>query len=330
MNERVRVAVVGAGWWGGQHLRVLSALPNVEVVGVFGRSEARTQARAEEFGVPSFTDLAAMLHEGRPDLVSVCLPNQAHFEPTLQVIRAGIALIVEKPLVFDLSEADQLVTEADERNLFFAICFNHRYAQAVRMAEKAVDKGRLGALVLATWRFGGEGSTDHPYNNLIETQCHGFDMLEHLAGPIRSVAAQLTDTQHPGVFSTMAIALGFESGAVGSLVGSYDDSYGHPDVHVLELVGTKGRAVVEDTVRRFSFTPHGSETTEVWQPGYFNDRQRQFQSTMDVYLAKAVAAFAAGDDPPVHARAGRRALELAHAAIESSESGRRVDVTTTR
>ena len=50
--------------------------------------------------------------------------------------------------------------------------------------------GRLGDLVFLTWRFGGEGGGDHPHGNLIETQCHGFDMLEHLAGPITSVSAQ--------------------------------------------------------------------------------------------------------------------------------------------
>ena len=66
----------------------------------------------------------------------MCLPNEGHFEPTLRVIRAGFPLLVEKPLVFDLGEADTLLAEAAERDLFFAINFNHRYARPVRLAAR--------------------------------------------------------------------------------------------------------------------------------------------------------------------------------------------------
>jgi hypothetical protein len=77
-----------------------------------------------EFGTRAYTDIAEMLGAEQPDLVSVCLPNEAHFEPTLQLIRAGVALLVEKPLVFDLTEADTLLREAEARSLFFAINLN--------------------------------------------------------------------------------------------------------------------------------------------------------------------------------------------------------------
>ena len=324
--SRLRVAVIGTGRWAYQHLRAFTAREDVEVVGVYGRSEERTRRRAERFGVAPYTDLDALLDHARPELVSLCLPNQAHFEPALRVLQAGVALVVDKPLVFDLDEADTLLAEARRRELFFAVVFNHRYARPMMMAQDAVRSGHIGDLVLATWRFGGEGPADHPYNNLIETQCHGFDALEQLAGPIQSLAAQLCDRTRPGAYTTMSIALRFRSGAVGSLVGSYDDSYSHSGVHVLELVGSAGRVLVEDTVRRFSLSRHGSETTEVWQAGYFADPDRQFLLTLDACLADLVAAFRAGAPPPVPAEAGRRALQLAHAAIESHRTGRRVDV----
>ncbi len=60
-----------------------------------------------------------------------------HFGPTLQIIRAGFPLLVEKPLVFELDEADTLLAEAAERDLFFAINFNHRYARPMRLAAEA-------------------------------------------------------------------------------------------------------------------------------------------------------------------------------------------------
>ena len=321
----VRVAVVGTGsWWGREHLRAFSSRADTTLCAVVGRTEETAAARGREFAIPWYTDLAEMLEREHPDLVTTSLPNEAHFEPTLQLIEAGVPLLVEKPLVFDLEEADRLLHEAARRRLFFAINFNHRYAKPVRLAYDAVHSGAIGDVVFATWRFGGEaGTSHHPYANLIETQCHGFDMLEHLCGPIASVAAEFTDMTGRG-FSSMAIALRFASGAVGSLVGSYDSSYAYPGTHHVELNGTRGRVVVTDTVRRFELSRAGDETATVWEAGYFNDEDRQFHRMFDRHLDDVIPAFVAGAAPPIHAAAGRRALYLAHAAIDSYEHGRRV------
>jgi len=323
--QRVKVALVGAGGWGLQHARVFAARPDIDFRAIVGRTPEKTRARAEEFGTRAYMDIREMLERERPDLVSLCLPNQEHVEATLQVIEAGYPLLVEKPLVFDLGEADLLLAAAAKRDLFFAINFNHRYAQPVRMARQAIDEGQLGELVFATWRFGGEGTSNHPYANLIETQCHGFDMLEHLCGPITAVSAEMTDKTGKG-YSTLVLALRFANGAVGSLVGSYDSSYAYPGTHLLEVNGTAGRAMIEDTVRRYTFQPRGEETGQVWQAGYFNDRDRAFRGTFDAHIEALLAAFKVGQPPPIHARAGRRALLLARAAIEAFESGRRVPV----
>lgn len=326
--QRLRVVVVGAGNWGLQHARVLAARPDVDFRAVAGRNVARTRARAEQFGVRPYTDLDEMLAAERPDLVCLSLPNQEHFEATLRVIRAGYALLVEKPLVFELEQADTLLREAERRDLFFAINFNHHYARPVALAHRTLRDGLLGEVLFATWRFGGEGGLSHPFNNLVETQCHAFDMLEFLCGPIDSVMAQMTDRTAPGTFRTLALALHFRGGAVGSLVGSYDSSYAYPDTHRVELNGTAGRLLIEDTVRRFTFNAAGSETAQVWQAGYFNDLDRSFYATFDRHMDAILQALRDGRPPPVHARAGRRALLLAVAAMESFRTGRLVAVET--
>ena len=325
MSEKIKVALVGAGGWGRQHARIFAARPDVDFCAIAGRTREKTQARAREFGTRAYVDLGEMLDRERPDLVSLCLPNQGHFAPTLQVIEAGVPLLAEKPLTFDLAEADTLLRQASERNLFFAINFNHRYARPVQMAKQAIIEGRLGDLVFATWRFGGEGSSDHPHANLIETQCHGLDMLEYLCGPIDSVLAEMTDKTGGG-YRTLVLALRFASGAVGNLLGTYDSSYAYPGTHLLEINGTKGRVLIEDTVRRYSFQEAGRETAAVWQAGYFNDHDREFGRTFDAYMDALLAAFKQGQPPPVPAQAGRRALALAFAAIESFETGRRVSL----
>ena len=267
-----------------------------------------------------------MLDVERPDLVTVCLPNEGHFEPTLHLLRRGVPLLVEKPLVFDLEEADALLREADERGLFFAINFNHRFSEAFTRAKAAIDAGDIGRPVFATWRFGGEanhGTSRHA--NLIETQCHGFDMLEHLVGPIRSVSAHMTDMTY-GDWSSIAISLQFESGAVGTMLGSYDSSYAYPDSQLVEVNGTSGRLIVHDTVRELVLQAVGDPVERRWRAGYFDDEARDFHATFDRHVDHVLEAFRAGAEPPVHARAGRRALQLAMAVIESHETGRIVAV----
>jgi predicted dehydrogenase len=323
-TKKIKVCLVGAGQWGRQHARVFSQRPDVFLCAVAGRRPDKTQARADEFGLRAYADVPEMLAREKPDFVSLSLPNLEHFQATMQVIQANCPLLVEKPFVFDLKEADQLLAEAEKRGLFFAINFNHRYAKAIRLAHEAIAQGRLGEIIHATWRFGGEANVSpHPHANLIETQCHGFDQLEHLCGPIRSVMAEMTNKTGGG-YRTMTMALGFDSGAVGSMTGTYDSSYAYQDAHVLEINGTKGRIVVNDTVKRFSFQAVGNETSEVWQAGYFNDFDREFHRTFDLHLDAMLKAFHQGEPPPVHARAGRRALQLAWAAVESFESGKRV------
>ncbi|MGV8964783.1 MAG: Gfo/Idh/MocA family protein [Cellulomonas sp.] len=321
----LKVAVVGTGQWGAQHARVFAGRRDTELCAVVGRDPERTQARADAYETTGYTDLDAMLDREQPDLVTVCLPNEAHFAPTLHLITRGAALLVEKPLVFELAEADALLSAAADRNLFFAINLNHRYAEPVQRARRAIEAGELGEIVFADWRFGGEPNFGtSPDANLIETQVHGLDMLEYLCGPIVSVMGQMGDKTRPGTHTTVAVALEFAGGAVGTLLGTYDSSYAYPDTHRLEINGTRARVLIQDTVRRFTLSRAGDETSQVWEAGYFNDEARNFHGTFDRHVDALLAALRAGDEPPVHARAGRRALELAHAIIRSAADGVRV------
>jgi len=325
MTAPLRVAVVGAGGWGEQHARIFAARPDTELVAIVGRTPDRVARRAAAYGTTAYTDLEQMLAQARPDLVTVSLPNEGHFEPTLELIRHDVALLVEKPLVFNLDEADQLIDEAARRGLFFAINFNHRYAEAVQRAHAAIASGELGEIVHVTWRFGGEANPgDSPHRNLIETQCHGFDMLEHLAGPISSVMAEMTNKTDETTYNTVVIAVAFASRALGSLVGSYDSSYAYPDTQYIEINGTRGRAVIRDTVQELTLATAGEETHRVWRPGYFNDLGRTFTNTFDRHVEDILTALRAGEEPPIHARCGRRAVELAAASVRSFDDGARV------
>ena len=98
-HQRVKVALIGAGGWGMQHARIFAARADVDLCAIVGRTEQRTKARAEQFGTRAYLNIGEMLDREQPDLVSVCLPNQTHFDATLRVIQAGVPLLVDRKSV---------------------------------------------------------------------------------------------------------------------------------------------------------------------------------------------------------------------------------------
>ena len=324
--EKLKIAIVGAGGWGYQHARAFSARRDVQIVAFAGRTYERTKARADEFGAACYTDIGKMLDAEKPDLVSLCLPAMGTYAPTMQVIEAGIPLLVEKPLAYDLNEARALIDAAQKRDLFFAIDFEQKYSVPCLKARKAIENGDLGNIIFAHWRFGHGwwGKMGHPQTNLIEAQCHGINMLETLCGKIESVAAQMTDIGGKDSFSTFALALKFTSGAVGTFLATMDANSSNRLCQLIEIGGTNGRILIEDNVRRYSFQRTDSDTEEVWQAGFFDDDGRSFNRSLDRYLDDMLTAFRDGKKPPVPATEGLRALEIAYAAVESFETGKRI------
>ena len=327
MDKKLRVAIVGAGGWGFQHARSFSERKDIELAAIFGRTEEKTRKRAEQFHVPYYTDLKEMLKKEKPDFVSVCLPAQHTFETTMAVIEENIPLLVEKPLAYKLEEAEKLIAEAEKRNLFFAIDFEQRYSIPCIKAKKAIEEGKLGDLVFAHWRFGhGWGSKfiDHPHTNLIEAQCHGINMLESLVSPIESVMAEMTENGGRRSFSTFTMALRFKNGAVGSFLATLDANEHNELSQLIEIGGVDGRILIEDNVKKYSFQRTDSDTSEVWQAGFFEDDKRSFNKSVDRFIDDMLNAFKEGKEPPIHAREGLRALKIAYAAIESFEKGKRI------
>ena len=325
VGSRLRVAVVGAGSWGAQHARVFGSRADTELVGVRSRSLDRTQDRAGRWGAEAFDDLSTMISQTAPELISVCLPNTMHYAITHDLIKYRLPLLVEKPLVFDLREGRQLIKAADEAGLFFAINFNHRFAEPVVRALNLIGDHELGEIDFATWRFGGDGSSaHHPFANLIETQCHGIDLLQQLAGQIDAVSAEMTTRQ--GMHETLVAVLRFRTGAVGSLVGSYRSSYAYPGctVHrdqrlLREADDRRHRPPTDRFPARGPCTPRlGSRL--------LRDAGRSFEQTFDRNVTKLVAAVRAGGVPPVPAADGLNVLEVCDAIIRSLQTGRRTRV----
>ena len=317
----LRAAVVGAGPVGSIHARALAANDHVELIGICGRTAPKTEALAAEHGVPAFSSVAEMLQRGRPDLACVCTGNTEHVQPVREALGAGVHVFVEKPMAFRIDEARSMVELARERRVHLGVDFNHRFSEPYRRARAFVDGGRIGRPGYLSMKMAGDlyKEITDPYDMLIETQGHCFDMLRHFGGEVDEVSALLADPRGIGVYTSAAIGLRFRSGAVGSILGSWDSSYDHPQAQLFEFSGTEGRVVVENVVDAVRLYEHAVAAYSEWRPSLFDTGRRDFWHTIDAHLAAFVDSIDRGVSPPVTGEDGLRALELTFAAIRSHE-----------
>lgn len=326
MDKKQKVAVVGTGNWGFNHAKVYSRSAVAELACIVGRTEAKAKERAEHFKVPYFTDVKTMLKQIKPDLVSVSLPGMKCYDTLIGLINEGVPIITEKPLTYDLKLAEKLTNEAEKKNVFFGINFIHRYAKPVQLAHKAIQDKRIGKIAFALWKLGQYGvCRNHTYENVIETQCHGLDLLEYLCGEIESVQAEMTKMSNRGL-TTMGMTLKFKNGAIGNYLGTYDAMESYRPSQYLEINGTLGRISIEDFIKKYSFQNMGSEFLEEWEPGLLNEEDGSMVFSFDKHIYAVIQALAEKKRPPIGAEAGVRALLLANKIIESFETGRRIYV----
>jgi len=142
-SRGVGIAVVGCGYWGAKHLRVVSALPEVGEVVVVEPDARKRQAAAQSFpNVSVAADLASVID--RVDGVIIATPPETHPELGLLAIRAGKAVLIEKPLAATLAQSRLLVEEAAKRRVLLMVGHTFEFNPAVIELRRRMDAGELG------------------------------------------------------------------------------------------------------------------------------------------------------------------------------------------
>ena len=138
MSEKpIRVAVVGAGEFGRNHVRVWRDLEGVELAGVIDTNPERAAKVASEFGTKVIRDLDALAAE-RVSAVSVAVPTREHARVGCRLLDAGMDILVEKPMAVSLAEADELIASAERSGSILQIGHVERFNPAVGAAQKIV------------------------------------------------------------------------------------------------------------------------------------------------------------------------------------------------
>jgi predicted dehydrogenase len=140
----LRVAVVGAGAFGRNHLRVYRELERaghpVRLTAVIDRDPRARAEAAERFGVPAFDSIAAALAATKLDAASVCVPTVAHAEAAAALLPAGVDLLIEKPLAASLSDADTILSLAAQHGRIVQPGHLERFNPAVTAARTKLNQ----------------------------------------------------------------------------------------------------------------------------------------------------------------------------------------------
>lgn len=148
--SKLRVAMIGAGGIAGTHMAELSKMSDVELVAIADVNEKALSAKADEYKIPrTFTDYRKMLAEVKPDAVSVCTPNGLHCQPTIDALRSGAHVMVEKPLAMNAREGQAMLDAAKKSKRKLVIGFQWRYDPRAQFLRSAVAEGRFGKVLYA-------------------------------------------------------------------------------------------------------------------------------------------------------------------------------------
>lgn len=273
----VRIGIIGVGGRSVHEMRHLVNIPEAEIVALCDIDEPRCAAAVETINgsltegarpiQPGlFSDHRAMLDAVELDAVYISLPTFAHGQLDHDVIAAGKAVMIEKPIAIELSLAKEIAAHIEEKGVVNSVGYQMRYASSVRQTRALLEGVTIGMVIAVRW--GDLPGTpwwrvqEQSGGMLIEQHTHGIDLVRYFVGePDTFYAAGdtvlLTDVPNLNIFDVNAVTVRFKNRAVGMIGNSPAASAGAPPnvtnvLHILakDLTVTAGFA-----------------STTVWRPG---------------------------------------------------------------
>ena len=226
MNKRIKIAVVGIGLMGSQHLKALQ-LSRRAILHSIVDLNRNSRIYAEKFKVPFYNDTTELLKNNKPDAVIVATPNQFHEKHTISFLNAKIPVLLEKPISDKISKAKKIINSAKKNKTSLLIGYHRRHNSMATNVKKKIDSGKLGKIVSVNimcwlykhkewfkekWRIKKGGG---PLGiNLI----HDLDFICYLLGSVKYVQATTSNLiRKHKVEDTAIVNLVFESGVLCTL-----------------------------------------------------------------------------------------------------------------
>jgi len=267
MSQPIGFAIVGAGMIAEFHARAISQVTEARLISVYSRQPDKCAAFAAQVGVAAAESMEALARDPHVQAVCITTPSGSHAESAVPLLKAGKAVLCEKPMDVSLSAVDSIISAAREGGGILAGVFQNRLGQAAQTLKKAIEAGRFGKLSLSsayikwwrsdeyytssswkgTWKLDGGGA-------LMNQGIHAVDLLQWLVGLPKRVGAFSATRAHAMIETedTLSATLQFPDGSLG-VIEAATSSFPGSDLRI-EITGNKGSAaLVNDKIVRWDF-----------------------------------------------------------------------------
>jgi predicted dehydrogenase len=249
----LRVAVVGAGWIAGDHVRELLQREDVRVVGVCDLDRKRAEALAPP-GAGVYERFDELLDRAQPDALWVCTPPLAHREPALAALGRDIHVYLEKPIARTVDDAAAIVAAAEASDAICAVGYQWHATDLLDQVREALDGQELALLVgrsigptqARSWfldRAQGGG-------NVLERGSHQIDLIRAVGGEVERVQAAASSVllgqvegDRGDIDDAATLLLHLENGGVAAVVVAWTRG-GQPAVYALDIVASDATLVL--------------------------------------------------------------------------------------
>lgn len=252
--EPIGVAVHGAGWVSGEHIKSLTKNPSSRVVAISSRRRESAEARAAEAGltdVKIYTDYEELLRDPDVQAVSICTPPNLHAQETIAAAEAGKHALIEKAVANDvpsLRAMDAAVKKAGVKTVVsFVLHWNPQFQWIKRMLEENAI-GKIFYAEVDYWHNIGPWYGQYHWNirkdiagsSTLSAGCHAVDAMRYFVqDEVEEVSAYSNKRNPEYEYDTNIVAaVKFRGGAIGKLSSLFDAQC--PYAFNIDLLGDKG------------------------------------------------------------------------------------------
>jgi virulence factor len=213
----IRVGVIGVGNMGQHHVRVLSSMKDVELIGVADIDIERGLETASKYKVRFFDDYSELIPH--VDAVCIAVPTRMHYAVGISCLLAGVHVLIEKPIAASISEAESLVNAAAESQCILQVGHIERFNPVFQELSKVLKTEKV--LALEAHRMSPYSNRANDVSVVLDLMIHDIDLLLDLAAsPVVKLTANGTRNPDSTYLDYVTANLGFANGVVATLTAS--------------------------------------------------------------------------------------------------------------
>jgi predicted dehydrogenase len=331
MPKKIRVGIAGAGFIGAVHARAYRQVPDVELVGIADPIAEKAEPLARETGSQAFRDFEALLTAG-VDVLNVCLPPQLHLPAAQAAARAGVHVLMEKPITRTLAEADQMIAVCRQAGMILMTGLTHHFYPEMIEAKRMLDEGLIGRPLIVNDAMSITHGFVLPWYRDREiagggvfmcNAVHGIDRVAWaLHQKLAAISAVVEPTTGRRAEDYGAALARFDGGTLGNFFQHWGP-YRTVSCE-LQIFGEKGVIHVRSWDSVEWLIGDTRTVKHFYKPdSCFTDRA---QVGMVAELTEMVAAVREGRPPSVTGEDGRAGLAAVQAIYRAAETGQWVEV----